>query len=656
MKRDMKNYILILFLCFCQAGFAQNKTLVKRADEAFAQKDYVTAAYYYDKALGDETPTSTGKVPYFSVKQRKSKDGIADIAYRMAESYRLQQNYVFAAKAYQEVVEKHEQAYPQARLWYADCLRATNQLTEALSQLQLFVNANKGNAENLSLGMKALETLRFAQAQMAQKQPVTVVRMSASFSKDENDFALSRNNGKYWFTATLAAANQVNLNQIYLSGADTLSKRTALTFKTDPKMPMNFGAVSLEATGARMYLTRWYRYEGKLVAGIYLSRYVDGHWLEPQRLNSYVNADGFVAMQPFVTPDGKILYYISNRAGGFGGTDVWRSDLNIEGMPLNAVNLGSTVNSKGDEQAPFYDQKAQRLVYSSKGLTGLGGFDLYESFWIGQDHWSVPRNLGFPYNSTKDDLHYYPDGEDDEMAYVSSDRESDCCLHLFKLHYTKPERVITSAVLAGLVSDFDTRDPLGGVELTLRDLSTQKSNTELSSDIGAYQLKVHLKHAYELRFEKAGYFAKVMTLPALTLFKTDTLQNPEVFLKMFEVDKPIVIDNILYDFNKAVLKPASYVVLDELVNVLEMNPKIRIELSAHTDAMGSDVYNLKLSQQRAQSCVDYILSKGISAHRIMAKGYGEHMPIAANTLPDGKDNKEGRKLNRRTEFKVLKEN
>lgn len=652
----MKNYILILFLCFCQVSFAQNKTFVKRADEAFAQKDYVTAAYYYDKALGEETTTTTGKVPYFSVKRHKAKDGIADVTYRMAESYRLEQNYVFAAKGYKQVMEKHEQAYPQARLWYGDCLRANNQLTEAVNQLQLFVNANKGNGENLSLGMKALETARFAQGQMAQKQPVTVAKMSASFSKDENDFALSRNNGKYWFTATLAAANNENLNQIYLSGADTLSKRTALTFKADPKAPMNFGAASLEATGARMYLTRWYRHEGKLIAGIYLSRYVDEHWLEPQRLNSYVNADGFVAMQPFVTPDGKTLYFISDRQGGFGGTDVWKSDLNIEGMPMNAVNLGATVNTKGDEQAPFYDPKEQRLVYSSKGFTGMGGFDLYESFWIGKDHWSVPRNLGFPYNSTKDDLHYYPDGEEEEIAYVSSDRESDCCLHLFKLHYTKPERVITSAVLAGLVTDCDTRNALGGVEVTLKDLATRKSISTISSALGEYQHTVLLNHAYELRLEKTGYFAKVMTLPALTLFKTDTLQNPEICLKMFEVDKPIVIDNVLYDFNKAVLKPASYVVLDELVNVLENNPKIKIELSAHTDAMGPDWYNLKLSQQRAQSCVDYILSKGILAHRIIAKGYGESMPIAPNTLPDGKDNKEGRKLNRRTEFKVLKTN
>lgn len=652
----MKNYILILFLCFAQVALAQNKIFVKRADEAFAKKDYVTAAYYYDKALGDETATAIGKVPYFSVKRYKAKDGIADVTYRMAESYRLEQNYVFAAKGYRQVMEHHEQAYPQARLWYGDCLRANNQLTEAVNQLQLFVNANKGNGENLNLGVKALETARFAQAQMAQKQPVTVLKMSASFSKDENDFALSRNNGKYWFTATLAEDNNTNLNQIYLSGADTLSKRTALAFKADPKIPVNFGAASLEATGARMYLTRWYRQDGKLIAGIYLSRYVDEHWLEPQRLNSYVNADGFVAMQPFVTPDGKTLYYISNREGGYGGTDVWKSDLNIEGMPVNAVNLGATVNTKADEQAPFYDPKEQRLVYSSKGFVGMGGFDLYESFWIGKDHWSVPRNLGFPYSSTKDDLHFYPDGEEEGTAYLSSDRESECCLHLFKLHYTKPERVITLAVLAGLVTDCDTRSPLAGVEVTLRNLSTQKSNSVMSSDLGAYQLKVLLNQAYELRLEKTGYFAKVMTIPALSLFKTDTLQNPEICLKMFEVDKPIVIENVLYDFNKAVLKPASYVVLDELVNVLESNPKIKIELSAHTDSMGPDWYNLKLSQQRAQSCVDYMLSKGIAAHRIIAKGYGESMPIAPNTLPDGKDNKDGRKLNRRTEFKVLKAN
>lgn len=637
-----------------QSAAAQNKLFVQRADQAFAQKDYVSAAYYYDKALGDETATPVGKVPFFSAKKRKTKDGVADVMYRMAESYRLEQNYVFAAKWYGQVVEQHEAAYPLARLWYGVCLRANNELTTAMNQLQLFVNTNKGKGESVRLGGAELETTRFAQAQIAQKQPVSVLRMPGSLKKEENDFALSRIQGKYWFTATSSAANNGHLNQIYVAGADTLSKRTALPFKVESKQHLNFGAASLDATGTRMYLTCWYRSAGKLHAGIYLSRYVNERWQELQRLNSYVNADGFAAMQPFVTPDGKYLYFVSDRQGGFGGTDVWKAELNSEGLPYSAVNLGATVNTTADEQAPFYDQKEQRLVYSSKGFIGMGNFDLYESFCIGGDHWSVPQNLGYPYNSTKDDLHYYPDPEEEGTAYVSSDRESDCCLNLFKMHYTKPERVIASALLTGIVTDCDTRALLEGVTVELKDVSASKSSSMLSSDLGTYQFKILLNHVYQLRLEKPGYFAKVMSLPALTVFKTDTLRNPEICLQMFVVDKPVVIDNVLYDFNKAILKPESFAVLDELVAVLVNNPEIRIELSAHTDAMGPDWYNMKLSQQRAQSCVDYILARGIDSGRITAKGYGETRPIQPNTLADGKDNREGRRLNRRTEFKVLK--
>jgi OOP family OmpA-OmpF porin len=650
----MKNCIWILLLLMVQRGTAQNKLFVQRADQAFAQKDYVTAAYYYDKALGDETATPVGKVPYFSLKKRKTKDGVADVTYRMAESYRFEQHYVLAAKWYGQVVEHHEASYPLSRLWYAVCLRANNELTAAVNQLQLFVNTSKGKGEYGRLGVTELETTRFAQAQMAQKQPVSVIRMPGSLKKEENDFALSRNNGQFWFTATSAGANHQYLNRIYVIGADTLAKRTALPFKMEGKEGFNFGAASLDATGNRMYLTCWSRIAGKLISGVYLSRYVNARWQEPQRLNSYVNADGFIAMQPFVTPDGKYLYFVSDRKGGFGGTDVWKAELNAEGLPFNAVNLGATVNSPADEQAPFYDQKEQRLVYSSKGFAGMGNFDLYESFCVGEDHWSVPQNLGYPYNSTKDDLHYYPDPEEEGTAYVSSDRESDCCLNLFKMHYTKPERVIASALLTGIVTDCDTRALLADVTIELKDLTAKKTANMLSSDLGTYQFKILLNHAYQLRLEKPGYFAKVMSLPALALFKTDTLQNPEICLQPFVVDKPIVIENVLYDFNKAILKPESFAVLDELVAVLVNNPEIRIELSAHTDAMGPDWYNMKLSQQRAQSCVDYILAKGIDPGRIMAKGYGETRPIQPNTLVDGKDNREGRRLNRRTEFKVLK--
>ena len=145
-----------------------------------------------------------------------------------------------------------------------------------------------------------------------------------------------------------------------------------------------------------------------------------------------------------------------------------------------------------------------------------------------------------------------------------------------------------------------------------------------------------------------------MPVPASGTMRNDTLLNPDICLQAFKVDKPIVIKNVLYDYDKATLRPESRSVLNGVVSILKDNPKIKVELAAHTDSIGSDVYNNKLSQSRAQACVDYIVTSGIDESRIYAKGYGKRRPIAPNSLPNGKDNPEGRQQNRRTEFTVLK--
>jgi outer membrane protein OmpA-like peptidoglycan-associated protein len=158
---------------------------------------------------------------------------------------------------------------------------------------------------------------------------------------------------------------------------------------------------------------------------------------------------------------------------------------------------------------------------------------------------------------------------------------------------------------------------------------------------------------YELIFEKNGYFSK--TLAGYADIGIGPLLTANMCLKNFSVNKPILIKNILYDFNKATLRPESEKALDEIVSVLKTNPGIRIELSSHTDSVGSNSYNMNLSQGRAQSCVDYIISKGISAERLTAKGYGKTRPVAPNSLPNGHDNPSGRELNRRTEFTVIEQ-
>jgi len=256
--------------------------------------------------------------------------------------------------------------------------------------------------------------------------------------------------------------------------------------------------------------------------------------------------------------------------------------------------------------------------------------------------------MGYPMNSSKDDLYYSADNSIQGKFYISSDRESECCLNLFE-GFNNP------ITIKGNVADCAIQHPLPGVKVSLIDsLSGRMLKNVVSCNDGLYAFTVNVKRPYRIIFEKPNYFTKSIAIANYDKLNKDTLLTDDNCLQPFEVNKPIVIKNILYDYNKADLRPESKTVLEELVKVLNDNPKINIELSSHTDSIGSDAYNINLSQARAQSCVDYIIAKGIDKTRITARGYGKSRPVAPNSMPDGTDNPDSRQLNRRTEFTVLK--
>jgi outer membrane protein OmpA-like peptidoglycan-associated protein len=319
------------------------------------------------------------------------------------------------------------------------------------------------------------------------------------------------------------------------------------------------------------------------------------------------------------------------------------------GVPGPARNLGTVINTRDEEQAPFYDAEKKALIFSSDGRVGLGGLDFFSS--EGDfGNWGSPRNLGTPVNSAKDDIYYTAVDKMHPMAkgYISSDRESVCCLELFGIR--KISRTIN-----GLILDCDNNLPLTGAKVTLLDTILQKVLQQITLDeTGHYSFEVEVKQHYKVMAEKENYFSKAIYVNTDGLVKIDSLMNPTICLKHFEIGKPIILKDIYYDFDKATLRPQSLIVLDTVVSIMRDNPNIIIEMSAHTDSKGKDAYNIKLSQRRAQACVDYLISKGIYTSRMIAKGYGKTRPIAPNTLPGGKDNPEGRQLNRRTEFKVLR--
>jgi len=651
----MKKRFLIFFVFIAQAVLAQNKAFKERADKAFEEKDYVTAAYYYDKALENKTSTTQGTVPYFSTRQNVYEDEkmAGYIIYHLAESYRLYHNLLQAEPWYRYVIDKYVNEYPLSHYWYAVCLRSNKNIDDAIKNLGLFLKTNK-DKEYTQLANKELETCMFAKEQIKHPTLSSAAKMP-QINGDAGDFGLTENNGKYWFTSSRSAqGNSQRINNIYTAEKNALSKIARIDLPNDTKKQVHYGPASLTASGRLMYLTVWYKEVEKTISAIYYSKSEGSKWSAPQKLNSQVNVEGYNAMQPSVTEDGKRLFFASNKPGGLGGTDIWVSDLDAQGLPVNATNLGRDVNTADDEQAPYYSTREHALYYSSKGLKGMGGFDLFETTDTLHNAWTKPHNLGYPLNSTKDDLYYYPDSRDSTVAYLSSDRESECCLNLFKAKIVKPKPLPPpTAILTGVVINCATGKPLQGVTISLLDSLTRQIASYVTDATGRYKVRLTARHNYSLRLEKKDYFAKYAPMPTVGGTKVDTLYNPVVCQQEYQLNKPIVINNILYDFNSYDLKPESKHVLDGLITIMNDNPKIKVELGSHTDGLGTDRANNELSQDRAQECVNYIILKGIAPDRIIAKGYGKQVPIAPNTFPDGRDNPEGRKLNRRTEFTVL---
>jgi len=646
-----KATFIIIILAIVKSSYAQYKETPKAfGDKAFANKDYYEAAFYYKQAAEGLSLVTVQAIPYASSKSEKKGKPVdrAYICYQLAESYRLYENFLKAEPWYYKVLdENYEAKYPLARFWYGICLRANQHFDESIKQLQQFQSAYTGDAKYKAIAQREIETCLFAKEQYQYPMLVEVAGLKSPLHSDGSDYSIiQRNNDIYFTSSRLIKGEKKRQNKIYIN-KEKQADPIAINFMDDKsKDQLEYGTPSFNPGAQKMYFTRWYKDGSKTIYGIYTSEYVNGNWSAPVALNSNVNAAGFKSIQPFVTANGSQLYFASDKPGGLGGDDIWVSDLDPDGNPINSINLGSTINTPLDEQAPYYDMAGKRLVYSSMGFTGLGGFDFFESFYNGEK-WLAPQNLGYPMNSPKDDLYYMPDRDNARKIYLSSDRESDCCLGVFQ---AEDKRYI----LAGMITDCDNRTPLPGVKVSFIDSISRKVIKQVVSDNSArYAFTVDTKRPYFLMLEKANYFTKNIAVPPLANIRGDTLFNPDVCLQPYQINKPIAIANVLFDYNKATLRPESKAVLNGLVTIMKDNPKIKVELAAHTDSIGNDVYNMTLSQARAQSCVDYIVLSGVDETRIYAKGYGKRKPVAPNSLPNGKDNPEGRQLNRRTEFTVV---
>ena len=378
---------------------------------------------------------------------------------------------------------------------------------------------------------------------------------------------------------------------------------------------------------------------------IYYSENVYGDWTKIKGVSDRINQSTTWESQPSISSNGNTLYFISDRPGGIGGYDIYKSVKNDKGEWSYPVNLGPKINSKGNEKSPFIHPDGKTLYFSSDGWKGLGGSDIFYSRADSSGNWGKPKNIGYPINSADDEVGFFVSTDGSHGFYASNKLrgKGGWDLYSFELYpEAQPEKVL---FIKGTVRSEAIAEPVKA-RIELKNMETKKiSEIPLDSTTGNYVTVAPFNDDYVMTVKKEGYVYETRYISRIdSTFKTPATVDVEI--EQIELNKSYQINDIYFNFNSYSLSDESKAVLDQLIEFLNENPKIRIQIQGHTDNIGNDADNLYLSENRARSVYDYLLTKNIEKFRLTFKGYGETMPVATN------DTEEGRARNRRTVFVI----
>jgi OOP family OmpA-OmpF porin len=679
----MKKVLVVIIICSVFQVFGQSKKLwLKFGDDAFNRKDYPTAIDYYTKVLDDTTVLAELVLPYeVQIVNLKTKEFKLDTAkknntqstpkisksdyltHQLASAYRLNFDYHNASENYKKVVDNG--SYPNDAYYYAISLMNLRNYKDAMQNLEALMSKVTNDTLKSAI-QKNISSCYFAMDTNSYKQMIIVKKMDTIvFNAGTSSFA-----PMYYGSSSKLLFTSARKGGVVLDPEKQDSRYLCDLYYTELKdtgwmKPVNFGrpvnttlheGSSVVTSDDIMFFTRWSD-ANRNESFIYMAKMKDGFFYEAYKLSETVNKVGYKAMQPYVSFDGTKLFFSSNKPGGKGGYDLYMCNIDENGFTGEAVNLGASINTAGDEVTPFYHTISNTLFFSSNGHTGVGGLDVFKSSLNVDDSvYAKPKNLGRPINSSKDDAYFILDRVQTK-GYFSSDRE-DCpggnCYDIYEF-----ENEPITFDISGYVFDGETNNPIQSALVTIKDVHNDIEPIYLITDEKGYYSTPLLENMeYFLKAQKKAYFADAASAITKGLTETTHLERDFILNKIPEGD--VVIEGIEYDLNKATLRPKSLEILDKVYDLMQLNDNISIEINAHTDTRGSDAANLKLSQARAQSCTTYLISKGIAKERIKATGYGETKPIIsdeeiAKLIPKSPEFEAAHQKNRRTAFKVTGE-
>ncbi|MFK8038246.1 MAG: OmpA family protein [Crocinitomicaceae bacterium] len=697
--------ILILFIClfrFGQIGITQgNEKLIEAGYEAFEKERYVESIDYFTKVLYPvDLDDNLGYVAYEvrgNIKEiaRDSNNVLLPpenptenekiVMHKMAEAFQKMNDYESAEVWFRNAVKYPLDEFPYSRFFYAETFMQNHKYDSAQIQFNRFITEDIVNPENkfYSLAETKILSCAFAKDSSNLNEVFTVEQSDSVLNFSATSYSMRQVSPKYYvFSAIPSDKDQrflIDTNDRHLLAIYLVEKKSDGTFEKPEKLPFSInssgrhqGSVSISPNGNRIYFTR-VNSLNRSDTKIYFSTKKNNTWQLPKPLNQFVNFENFKSLDPYLTSNGKQLFFASNMPGGEGGLDIWVSDLDKDGFPINQQNIGFNVNTPEDEVSPFMHESTKALYYASKGKVGFGGYDIFLAKWdYNLDWYKMSYNVGAPVNSSRNDSHFMMD-KDLQDGFLTSDRNEclncgsnktriEFCNKLYHIH-----KEVLNFVVEGYVFDEETRLPIGGATVVFKDIAQSKEPLLVKTDeTGYYKLILEPEMDYFAKASMMDYFADQALLSTMDDVTSKTYRQNFYLEKIPEGE--IAIEGIEYDYNKATLRPVSVEVLDKLVEFLELNDNLSVEIRSHTDYRGSEPYNMRLSDARAKSVVDYLIEQGIDYERLKPKGYGESTPAEIqndngdvvtlskayiDALPTNDEMEVAHQRNRRTAFKVL---
>lgn len=462
---------------------------------------------------------------------------------------------------------------------------------------------------------------------------------------DEYVNALRLDGSLLVFTQRIAQQEKQPLKeQLMIAGRDGTGWMPAEVFAPDWPITQQIGAITFAADGNSIFFAACGWPDSKGSCDIYYSKKAGSGWQTPVNLGSAVNSS-YWESQPSLSADGKKLLFVSNRAGGYGGSDIWQTELDKDGRWSKPQNLGSTINTSGNEMAPFLHSDGKTLYFSSDGHPGMGGADLFVSRLDSIGQWQTPVNMGYPLNTASDEINLVVEAGG-RTAFLSAMNDSLKTYDIFTIELPVEYRPSPVSYLQLLVRELETKKPLMAGLVLSNPVSAEQIISINTDKSGEAFVVIPAKDAYALQVRREGYLFYdnyIHPKPGTELQPTQI----EVFLEPLKVGKKVRLDNILFETDKAVLLPEAKAGLTYLEQFLRQNPGLKIRLEGHTDTTGIPVYNQKLSLERAGAVAEFLYEHGIDEKRLEVQGFGAKRPIATNKTADG------RAKNRRVEMQVI---